>query len=138
MPSPVLTPRPRHGDVVITHDHRSPACFAVRQIPGVAQLSASTREDALRVARAFARKHGLDLWFSEEGTYRLLEAYRIRTLSGESRVSDAPSREVVAVRRDIALTRTSPVKQSNWSMKHPRTARPRTAAERECRSEGER
>lgn len=86
---PVLTPLPRDGDVVVTYENRSPACFAVCQAPGVVQLSASTREGALRLARAFAQKHELDLWFREDGTYRLLEAYRTRAIGVDSRVEDA-------------------------------------------------
>jgi hypothetical protein len=33
----------------------------------------------VRLARAFGQKHGVDVWHSEAGRYRLLEVYRPRT-----------------------------------------------------------
>lgn len=68
--------RPQDGDVVVTRESRSPIVFTIRQLPGDVQLSASSRDDALRLARGFAMKNAVDLWYSEGETLRLLEAYR--------------------------------------------------------------
>jgi hypothetical protein len=53
--------------------------YTVRQVPGIAQFSATGRDEALRLARAFGQRHAVDVWYSQAGTYRLLEAYRPRT-----------------------------------------------------------
>jgi len=66
------------GDIVVARESRSAASYTVRQLPGVVQLSASSRDAALRLARGFAQKHAVDLWYSEGDTYKLLEAYRRR------------------------------------------------------------
>lgn len=67
---------PRDGDVVVTRESRSPIVFTIRQLPGDVQLSASSRDDALRLARGFAMQNAVDLWYSEGEALRLLEAYR--------------------------------------------------------------
>ena len=67
---------PRDGDVVVTRESRSPITFTIRQLPGDVQLSASSRDEAIRLARGFARKNAVDVWYSEGETLRLLEAYR--------------------------------------------------------------
>jgi hypothetical protein len=69
---------PLEGDVVVTGEADVSPRFTVRQFPGVAQIGASTREQAVRMARAFAQVHRRDLWYSEDGHLRLLEAYRAR------------------------------------------------------------
>jgi hypothetical protein len=50
--------------------------YTVRQLPGIVQFSAAVRDEAKRLARSFAQKHRVDVWYSEDGIYRLLEAYR--------------------------------------------------------------
>jgi hypothetical protein len=40
------------------------------------QLVAASRDAALRVARAFARPHGVDVWYREGGTCHRLDAFR--------------------------------------------------------------
>jgi hypothetical protein len=70
---------PRDGDIVITRESRSPITFTIRQWPGDVQLSASTRDAAIRLARGFALKNAVDVWYSEGETLRLLEAYRRTT-----------------------------------------------------------
>jgi hypothetical protein len=67
---------PRDGDVMVTRESRSPIVFTIRQLPGDVQLSASSRDDAIRLARGFAMKNAVDLWYSDGETPRLLEAYR--------------------------------------------------------------
>lgn len=64
------------GDVLITREAVSPVRFTVRQVPGAVQLSAATCAEAMRIARAYARTHRLDVWYGENGTVRLVEAYR--------------------------------------------------------------
>jgi hypothetical protein len=76
------TPRdrslPQDGDLVVTLESKSAVRFIVRQVPGVVQFSASSRDEAVRIARGLAQKHSVDLWYSEHDTCRLLEAYRRR------------------------------------------------------------
>jgi hypothetical protein len=68
---------PRSGDVLVVREKDSAIRYTVRQLPAtVQQLGASSRDEAIRLARGFARRQGVDLWHSEDGTYRLLEAYR--------------------------------------------------------------
>jgi hypothetical protein len=71
---------PRSGDVVVVREKDSAIHFTVRQLPAtVQQLGASSRDEAIRLARGFAQTQAVDLWYSEDGTYRLLEAYRPAT-----------------------------------------------------------
>jgi hypothetical protein len=70
---------PQHGDVVVTREVQSRVCYTVRQLPGIIQFSAAVRDQAVRLARSFGREHGVDVWYGEGGTYRLLGAYRSRT-----------------------------------------------------------
>jgi hypothetical protein len=70
---------PVDGDVVVTREVQSRAHYTVRQLPGIVQFSAAVRDEAVRLARAFGRKHAIDVWYSDAGTYRLLEACRPRT-----------------------------------------------------------
>ena len=67
---------PREGDVVVTRESGAAVKYAVRQLPGVVQFHASVRDEAMQLARSFAQRAAVDLWYSEDGTYRLLEAYR--------------------------------------------------------------
>ena len=68
---------PRSGDVVVVPEKDSTIRYTVRQLPAtVQQLGASSRDEAIRLARGFAQSQGVDLWHSEEGAYRLLESYR--------------------------------------------------------------
>jgi len=69
---------PQAGDVVVTREAQSRVHYTVRQLPGIVQFSAPARDDAVRLARSFGRTHRVDVWYSEDGTYRLLEAYRPR------------------------------------------------------------
>lgn len=78
-PSPASVSAPRDGDLVVTRESPSTVHYTVRQYPGKVQFSASPRDEAVRLARSFAATHAVDVWYSEEGTHRLLEAYRPRT-----------------------------------------------------------
>jgi hypothetical protein len=70
---------PQDGDVVVTREAHSRAHYTVRQLPGIVQFSATVRDEAVRLARRFSQRYAVDVWYSEAGTYRLLEAYRPRT-----------------------------------------------------------
>jgi hypothetical protein len=85
-PLPLDQSAPQDGDVLVTREAHSPVRYTVRQLPGSVQFSAAVRDDAVRLARGFGQKHAVDVWYSESGAYRLLEAYRPRT----DRVSSAP------------------------------------------------
>lgn len=67
---------PRDGDVIVARDARLGVRHTVRQHPVDVQFSASARDEALRLARGFAKVHAVDLWFSDNGSTRLLEVYR--------------------------------------------------------------
>jgi hypothetical protein len=72
---------PQNGDIVVTREARSPVYYNVGQFPVAVQFSLSSRDEALHLARGFAEKHGVDVWYSENGTGRLLEGYRPRVAS---------------------------------------------------------
>jgi hypothetical protein len=68
---------PQHGDLVLAPDSRPGGRHTVRQVPGTIQLSAATRDEALRLARSFAQRHGVDIWqHSDDTSYQSLETYR--------------------------------------------------------------
>jgi hypothetical protein len=69
---------PREGDIVVTRESKSAVAFTIRQFPGTVQLSSSSREEALRLARGLAARTAVDLWYCENAAYKLLEAYRRR------------------------------------------------------------
>jgi hypothetical protein len=67
---------PQDGDVVVTHHVETRVYYTVRQLPGIVQFSAGVRHNAVRLAREFAQQYRVDVWYSDAGTYRLLEVYR--------------------------------------------------------------
>lgn len=85
--TPPERPFPRDGDVVVTREAHSRVHYTVRQLPGIVQFSASVRDEAVRLAQSFGRHHGSDVWYGEDGTYRLLGAYRPVTTPGAGRAS---------------------------------------------------
>ena len=70
---------PRDGDVVVTRDGIASAPFMVRLAPGEPQFAVKTGEEAICVARAYAKVHKLDFWFGDGQRWRLVESYRART-----------------------------------------------------------
>jgi hypothetical protein len=56
--------------------------YTIRQLPAPVQISASARDEAVRVARRFAQKHAVDIWYQEKDGLRLLEAYRVERPRG--------------------------------------------------------
>jgi hypothetical protein len=56
---------------------RSVIRFTVRQLPGVAQFGTPSPDFAITVARRHAQRAAVDIWYVEDGTYRLLETYRV-------------------------------------------------------------
>lgn len=69
---------PQEGDVVVTRQAETRVRYTVRQLPGIVQFSAGVRDNAVRLARGFAQQYGVDVWYCEAGSYRLLEVYRPR------------------------------------------------------------
>jgi hypothetical protein len=69
--------RPQEGDVVVARESHSAVRYTVRQLPGVEQIGGSVKDEAVRLARSFAQQHGVDLWYSEYGSYVLLEDFRV-------------------------------------------------------------
>lgn len=60
---------PRSGDVVVAReagDGLVPLRFVVRQVPGTAQVSWPSREQALHAASTFARRERVDVWIADE------------------------------------------------------------------------
>jgi hypothetical protein len=70
---------PRDGDVVVARESHSRVHYTLRQLPGIVQFTAAGRDEAVRLARAFGQRYAVNVWYSEAGTCRLLEAYRPRT-----------------------------------------------------------
>jgi len=69
---------PGTGDVVI-HGRGSTAtpAYAIRAVPGPDQFGYATREEADRMARSFAKRSGVNLWFSEsQDGFTLLARFR--------------------------------------------------------------
>ena len=69
---------PQDGDVVVSREVQSRVHYTVHQLPGMIQFSSAVREESMRLARTFAQKYAVDVWYRDVGTYRLLEAYRPR------------------------------------------------------------
>ena len=68
--------QPRDGDVIVSRESGAGGKYTLRQVPGDVQLHASVRDEAIRLARAFAVKAAVDLWSTDDGRHRLLEAHR--------------------------------------------------------------
>ncbi len=75
-PTPLAGSAPQDGDVIVTREWQSAVRYTVRQHPGTVQFSATPRDEAVRLAHSFAQKHLVDVWYTENGTHRLREAYR--------------------------------------------------------------
>ena len=73
------TPLP--GDVVVSLEPGGKSVYLVQQTPARAQLRMLSREQAWQIASRFAQSAGVNLWFREARTIRLLEAYRIAQAS---------------------------------------------------------
>lgn len=70
---------PRDGDIVVTRESKCALRYTVHQVPAVSQqFGSEVRDDAVRLARGFAQAHAVDLWYREDGIYKLLEVYRRR------------------------------------------------------------
>jgi hypothetical protein len=69
-------PEPQNGDLVVARTANTTSAYGVRQLPTEAQLGASTREEAVRVARSFAAAKHVDVWLQDGREWRLLAHYR--------------------------------------------------------------
>jgi hypothetical protein len=67
--------RPRDQDIVVSRPAPSSEHY-IGQHPGEAQFTAASREEARRLARAFARRHDVDVWYREGETYHALDRFR--------------------------------------------------------------
>lgn len=61
---------------MISREPDSPSRYTIRQLPDNGQLSALSRDDAVLLARRFAQGNAVNVWYSDDITLRLLEAYR--------------------------------------------------------------
>jgi hypothetical protein len=68
--------RPRDGDVIVGRESGAGGKYTVRQVPGDVQLHSSVRDEVIRLARGFAIKAAVDLWYIDDGPQTLLKAYR--------------------------------------------------------------
>jgi len=68
--------RPHDGDLMITRESGPATRYTIRQLPGIGQISAAERDDAVRLARGVARARAFNVWYRDEATLRLLEVYR--------------------------------------------------------------
>lgn len=77
-PRRAQTRRPRQGDVVVEPHGRYPVTFRIRTAPtrGTMMVTTPVRNTAIALARRFAAADHVNLWYQEEGRYRLLEVYR--------------------------------------------------------------
>lgn len=73
---------PQDGDVIVTRENRSPVRFTIGQLPASAQFSVATRNEAIRIARTYARKHLVDIWYDQGEHHRLVETYRMGVTTG--------------------------------------------------------
>ena len=67
---------PQNDDVVVVCAPGATPPFGVKQVPHAVQFGASTRDDAVQLARSFAQSRAVDLWCSDGGDCRLLERHR--------------------------------------------------------------
>ena len=68
--------RPQDGDIMIARESRSSTRYTVRQLPNTVQLSAESRDDAMRLARVFAWAGAVNIWCMDGGALHLVVAYR--------------------------------------------------------------
>jgi hypothetical protein len=73
---------PADGDIVIDCNARSVSGFLVSTMPGPPQMVFASYERALREARRFAMRTGVDVWFAEDGRGVALVARNRREVRG--------------------------------------------------------
>jgi Fe-S cluster biogenesis protein NfuA len=114
---------PRSGDVVI-RDRGSKADppYVVRSVPGPEQFCVATRAEAAAVARSYAERARVDVWFAERpgwftlvarsetpyGANTMIERERIEAVLDRIRpflLADGAGVELVEVRKDGASVR---------------------------------
>ena len=66
---------PVDGDMVVCRESQS-ARYTVGPFPSASQFSVWPRHEAIQIARRVAQKSGVDDWYSENGMYWRLDAYR--------------------------------------------------------------
>jgi hypothetical protein len=76
VPPPVATMRrhPAAGDLIMRHE--GSRRYTLHQVPGEAQISFATREEAEDSARRFATGEGVDVWFERGDRFAPLHRFR--------------------------------------------------------------
>jgi hypothetical protein len=82
--------RPADGDVVITPDDHVPRRYAISQVPGGPQVSWTSRDEALEVAKKFARHHVVDVWVIEDLSPTQVSRHRPAVSSRSAEASPTP------------------------------------------------
>lgn len=72
-----LQASPLKGDVIVTREADAMSHYSIRQLPATAQIGSSSLDDAVQIARRFARSHGADLWYDDATKVCRLETNRI-------------------------------------------------------------
>jgi hypothetical protein len=86
MPEPIIsTDQPQNGDIVVTRPSAAVVSYSVRQLAGQVQFTASSRDEAVRLARGLAQRESVYLWYCEERKCLLLECYGTRARSAAVR-----------------------------------------------------
>jgi hypothetical protein len=52
---------------------KSSPWHTVREFPGTAQILCTSREAALRLAKAYAHRHRIDIWNDHAGTFSRID-----------------------------------------------------------------
>jgi len=78
--------QPMDGDLVVAHLDGSADVFGVRQEPSrEVQVKARRRHRAVAAVRAFAERHGPDIWAEDrKGSFQLIEGYRAARMRAEA------------------------------------------------------
>jgi len=66
-----------HADDVVVTREAGPAVAYTVSKAGVVQCHTAAREDSIQCARRLARRAAVNLWYTYDGAYRFLEAYRL-------------------------------------------------------------
>jgi len=82
--------QPADGDVVITPDDHVPRRYAISQVPGRPQVSWTSREEALALAKNFARRHAVDVWMAEGLSTTQVVRHRPAVYSHPAEASPTP------------------------------------------------
>ena len=77
-----ITNGPAHGDVLIAKDRSEREAFTLSVVPTPPQLRCQTHAEAVAVARAWASRQCVAIWFTADG-----HTFVPVAIAGESKVS---------------------------------------------------